>query len=305
MQTVTTIEGVDIADLAGSFELSLRARNRSRRTVQSYLETVEQFRRWQVEHNLPTLVLAVASEHIETWLAELSENRRPTTVRIRYISLKPFWNWCVDEREVSVSPMERLKPPNVPEVVIPVPSQDSLKALLKACDGSRFEDVRYTAIIRLFADGGLRLSELTDPRADDIDGDLVTVRSGKGAKARGVVVGMRTLQSLDRYLRQRRRQSQAAASPWLWLARGRSHITSQGIQAAVQRRARMAGIGHLHCHQLRHFLVHRHLASGGSEVGAMRTYGWSSRAMLNRYGASEADRRAQDERRRLAPGDDL
>ena len=35
----------------------------------------------------------------------------------------------------------------------------------------------------------------------------------------------------------------------------------------------------------------------------MRLFGWRSRQMLNRYGASAADDRARDAFRRIAPGD--
>jgi hypothetical protein len=35
----------------------------------------------------------------------------------------------------------------------------------------------------------------------------------------------------------------------------------------------------------------------------MRLFGWKSRVMLNRYGASNADERARDSYRRILPGD--
>lgn len=43
----------------------------------------------------------------------------------------------------------------------------------------------------------------------------------------------------------------------------------------------------------------------GSEGDAMRLFGWRSREMLGRYGASAADDRARDVARRPALGDQL
>ena len=45
------------------------------------------------------------------------------------------------------------------------------------------------------------------------------------------------------------------------------------------------------------------LLAGGSENGAMHTFGWRSRQMLSRYGASAAAERAREEHRRLSPAD--
>jgi integrase len=65
--------------------------------------------------------------------------------------------------------MANMKRPNVPEEYPDVLSEDQLRALLKACNGTGFEDRRDTAIIRLFVDSGMRLSELTGLNVDDLD----------------------------------------------------------------------------------------------------------------------------------------
>ena len=82
-------------------------------------------------------------------------------------------------------------------------------------------------------------------------------------------------------------------------------MTDSGIAQMLERRCAQAGMDKVHPHQFRHTAAHTWLAAGGSEVSAMRNFGWRSRTMLSRYGASVADERARDEAHRLALGDRL
>ena len=75
-------------------------------------------------------------------------------------------------------------------------------------------------------------------------------------------------------------------------------MTSSGVAQAVKRRGGLAGIARLHPHQLRHTSVHEWLADGGAEGDAMQLFGWKSRQMLSRYGASAAAERARAAPRR-------
>lgn len=65
--------------------------------------------------------------------------------------------------------MARMKPPHIPEEPPEVLSDDELRRLLKACEGSDFYSRRDMAIIRLFLDTGIRRSELAGLKVEDFD----------------------------------------------------------------------------------------------------------------------------------------
>jgi site-specific recombinase XerD len=298
---VDSLEVNDIGELRRSFEVALRARNRSASTIRSYLEAIDLFRDFAVAAGFPTTVDRVNREHVETFLADQLARWRPKTAQIRYGSLRQFFKWCQEEGEITVSPMVNVKPPTVPEVPIPVVSDDDLRALLKACEGSDLDQRRDTAVLRLFIDCGLRLAEVTNLTVEDVDWQHETVGVvGKGSRPRAVPMSSKTVQALDRYMRLRKKHPQASSTA-LWLG-ARGPLTSNGVAQLLRRRCRRAGIDQLHPHQLRHTAAHEAAKSLG-DSDMMRIFGWRSRQMLTRYGASAADERAREAYKRLAPGD--
>lgn len=173
--------------LRKSWTLALRADGKSVRTLDTYGEAADQFIGFLVrppllDDEIADLIDAagpvigprdITAVHLRAFMSHLLQQHKPSTANNRYRGLQQWFRWMASEDEIDYSPFAKLSPPTVPEQPVPLASVEDIKAVLATCKTRSFANLRDEAIIRLFCDTGIRVSEMAGLLKES-DGDQRT-----------------------------------------------------------------------------------------------------------------------------------
>ena len=197
--------------LLESWRRHLRAQRISPATISTYSTAVGQLSRFLEWQGMPTSPAGIRREHVEAFITDILEHWKPATAHNRYRGCHAFFRWLLEEGEIRDNPMERMKPPRLPEEPPPVLREAELRALLAVCERDKtFAGRRDEAVLRVFMDTGARRGEVLQLGVADVDLEQGLLRvTGKGSRTRLVPLGAQTVRAVDRYLRARAKHSAA------------------------------------------------------------------------------------------------
>ena len=241
----------DLGAEAAAYARALHRRDLSPNTIASYLSALHELAGFLAARGYPTDVRRIEPRHVDEWAVELLERHRPASARNRFEAARRFFKRYGEGDRSFTSPVRTTRAPRRPEYRRAIDA-GGLEDLVRACEGTAFEDRRDAALVRVFFDTGALRAELADlrystadPAESDVDLARGTVRvTGQGGKERIFKLEKETVRALAEYLAARRAHPHADL-PWLWLDR-RGHLTDGATGRALRKRGLRAGIADLH-----------------------------------------------------------
>ena len=235
----------------------LKVRNRSLRTIQSYVAQVANFARYFGKS--PELLGAEEIRQYQVYLVEQRHvswsNYNQAVCALRFLyrhTLKRDWV------------VEHIPFPRQPKKLPLVLSQGEVQRLLQACHSLKLRALLTTAYA-----AGLRLNELTHLQLSDIDSArmVIRVRQGKGQKDRNVMLSPTLLELLRFYWRLER------PGTWLFPSNkdAQQPVNHSVVQRACQKAGRDAGLSKpVTVRMLRHCFA-THLLEAGTSIRVIQT----------------------------------
>lgn len=263
-------------------------KGKSENTVKEYffdLRTLLRFLKLRyklVDRNIPfdeidisdvdeTIIRRVTLQDLYAFISFVDKDRNnKNNAKARKVaSIRSFFKYLTTKiKIISENPALDLESPKT-SVRHPVHlTLEEAENLLDSIDGS-FKERDY-AIITLFLNCGLRLSELVSIDIDKIKGDTLTV-VGKGNKERTIYLNEACLQAISDYLRVRPTDGVKTPNA-LFLSNRKSRISNKTVQYLVKKYIKEAGLDTetYSTHKLRHTAATLMYKYGNVDIRALQ-----------------------------------
>ncbi|MDD7615278.1 MAG: tyrosine recombinase XerC [Clostridiaceae bacterium] len=181
-------------------------------------------------------------------------------------SLRAFFKYlCVKMKQIPENPMEELESPKLKKALPKYLSLEESIQLLESIDGRDKE--RDYAIITLFLNCGLRLSELCSLNYSDIKTDGTMTVTGKGNKERTIYLNEMCVNAVKEYMKVRPVDG-VKDKHALFLSNRKSRISPKTVQHIVEKFIEKSGLGDrgYSTHKLRHTAATLMYQKGGVDV---------------------------------------
>jgi len=267
LSNLTLSQGLD------AFLLALRVQGRSPQTLDLYERSIKPL----IAFLGDPPVEVVTTGDLRRYLACLGERVKPTTVGIRWRSIRAYFNWLYEEGWLKESPTARIKPPKTPKEFPNVLTPTEVRALVQTAKrrarGSPWEGYRDYCLVMVLLDTGIRRGEAQGLAVHDLSlqHQALTVTGKTGERT--VFYGRRTARVLREWLGRRTLRLPGDA---LFCRRDGYPLEAAYVSKIVAKLAKAAGLRRIGCHTLRHTFATTFITQGGDVFALQRLLGHSS-----------------------------
>jgi site-specific recombinase XerD len=318
---------IPITDIIDEYLRDHEGGNHSDKTLEWHFTALNLLRRYLEEERKILSIEEVRASDISSWFAYMRKTpgahkkvRCERTIQTYARSAWAFFNWLVRRGTIEANPFDQVVFPKVGRPLIKTIEPEEFEHLLQACtppheSGALVEraGARNRAILWLFYDTGIRVSELCSSRMGHLDRKhgVLTVM-GKGSKERRIALGNNCLRQLLHYL-DRHRPDEKELAEWgssgedhLFLAETRRPLTKNGVEMLFKRLKERAGITgkRISPHILRHTFAMNYLIKSNDPFSLQELLGHEDLATVLNY-IHMNDTVLQEQKRKYSPGDHI
>lgn len=246
--------------LLNNFLLALKSKGRSQNTINSYeIDNIQLLNYMRETRHITASIdtfdkeffNSVEYQDLEFYMNHLTQKEEAESTRARKVaSIRAFFKYLTNKLKViTVNPSLELEAPAIPEKTIKYKNIEECKTMLQNINGRNEE--RDLAIITLFINLGLRVSELVGIDVTDIQGNNVRVLR-KGNKEKNMKLSEHCIDAINNYLKVRPITNEKA----LFISEKGNRISVKQIRYLTYK------YGDINPHALRHSCATNLLSTG-------------------------------------------
>lgn len=254
-------------------------------TITSYLNDLYNYKQYIHEKLLNYKI--INKDEIREYLKYLDKEKKSKSSISRELSaLRNFYTFLLHNNIVGNNPFKNIKNPKKDKKLPNFLQTDELQNIFDSIDMSNPLGIRNRLIIELLYATGIRVSELTSLKLNDIDIHNKEIRiTGKGNKERIVYFGDYAKKYLSLYINEARYELlNSNTSNYLLINNKGSALTSRGVELIVNEVVKKAALKHnISPHVLRHTFATDMLNNGADLKSVQELLGHESLSTTQIY----------------------
>ena len=281
---------IELRQLIQHFEVFNRSEGKSPRTVSWYSEALNAFLHWLESENRSAKLKDVGENEARAFALYLYDKRfrgKPLSthsVANRVRALRGFFSWLAWKGYTADNALADFKPPKTAQTIVEPLTPQEVNQLFTKINQNTSLGARNGAILALFLDTGIRLSELAGLKECDLHLEQRYAKvMGKGAKERIVPFGVDCQKTLLHYYYHFRPERAHPGVDTFFLTLDGYAMTADAIKSLIKRLAKAAAVLRLHPHLFRHTYATRFLLNGGDVFLLKQNLGHSTLLMVEHY----------------------
>ncbi|MFC1646630.1 site-specific tyrosine recombinase XerD [Candidatus Omnitrophota bacterium] len=247
-------------------------RGLAQNTISSYQRDLLRYDRFLRSTNVVD-VNKIDKEDIRSYLVYQKEkDLSSSTIARSLVAIRLFHRFLLREKLALKDPTDVIDSPKLWKKIPNALSFSEIEKLLSSPDTKKKKGIRDKAILETMYAAGLRVSELTNLRVEDVNLDAGFIRClGKGRKERVVPLGRAATVSIKRYLKNSRQKFlKKKIAKYLFLNHSGARISRIYIWKLIKEYAKQARIKNpIKPHVLRHSFA-THLLEGGADLRSVQ-----------------------------------
>lgn len=246
-------------------------RGLSKNTREAYQRDLRLFSEWLKKNTQITdnLLLTASEDDLRCFLSwRYEQDYHPRSTARQISSLRSFYRYFLQSEQITTDITANIEMPRQGKALPKTLSEEEVESLLNSPDTNTSIGLRDRAMLEILYACGLRISELVNLNMDNINLRQGVIRIiGKGKKERLVPMGQSSIEWLEEYMKQARRDLLSQyESRTLFPGRHGNPMTRQTFWHRIKYYSTTSGINiNVSPHVLRHAFA-THLLNNGADL---------------------------------------
>jgi integrase/recombinase XerD len=244
----------------------------AKNTILAYRQDLNIYLDFMIQRGINALSKVTRNDIVEFMFFEKDKKISATSISRRLAAIRMFHRFLTRERVLKIDPTTLIESPKLWKKIPDTLSLNEVEALIAQPDVRDHQGARDKAIFETLYATGMRVSEATDLKTNNVNLDIGFLRCiGKGNKERIIPLGKKAIHSINRYLEFSRPYFlKKKTSQNIFISRSGAKLSRQSVWKLIKRYAKEAKIKKpIKVHTLRHSFA-THLLERGADLRSVQ-----------------------------------